>query len=299
MTNSKYHNTAAENVKSVEGDAKENVALRIYTPMTMSGTNLGLEIYSPLPITINGVTIFSAAPIRIISAKYPKRDQVRIESAAGLNPAFIQGWNALPDELKTKVLSFNLINPETIDNGIMPYTSQFRGLLHHLRTTPVIAGLAREIYYTQNVFLLEPTAYTILERQRPLPVGRYCFLYPAASVNALIRSVEFLCGLDAAPWLFLTRFGRGSYGFGDVRYITVTLRASYLHICYPEDFDNFFENAVGEGLRFGCEGHVELIADEADVMSAENRRQMSRMEDLMKRKIWFGYSDDKRGVAPQ
>jgi hypothetical protein len=296
MTDSNRANTTANNTGAVE-DGQTSAPFRLYTRMTLTSTSLGQEVYSPSPITINGVTVFSVAPIRIIGVKYPKRYPVHIEPSADLEPAFAEGWNALPDELKIKVLSHNLLNSETIDHGIMQYTPQLRSLLHHLRTTPAIAAHSRDLYYTHNVFSLRPTAYTVLDTQLPLPTGRYCLLYPTPAVNAHIRYIEFLCDLDARAWQFLLKFSNGNYGFGDIRYITLVFRASYLHLKYLEEFEGFIENAVGNGVRFGCEGHVVLMTEEED-LSDDDRRHMGRMNELMKRMVHFGCSKLKRGVAP-
>jgi hypothetical protein len=85
----------------------------------------------------------------------------------------------------------------------MRYTTQLRNLSHHMRTTPTIAALSRDLYYAQNVFQRRPTPYMLFNMQLPLPTGRYCLMYPTPVVNAGIRYVEFQCDMNARAWQFL------------------------------------------------------------------------------------------------
>jgi hypothetical protein len=101
MTDTNAHSTAAHKIGAV-GDARTRDTIRLYTPTTLLSTSLGQDFHSTSPITINGVIIFSATPIRVIGVTYPRRYPVHIEPTAKLALEFAEGWTMLPDELKSK-----------------------------------------------------------------------------------------------------------------------------------------------------------------------------------------------------
>lgn len=125
--------------------------------MWLTRPNLGQEIYSPLPITILGVTIWSASPIRILQSRFTTR--VPDEPASQLGASFASGWSKLPDELKIHILSFNLVSQDPLGEShgrhtiFKPETTFFRW---HLRSTPEIARLSRDVYYSRNIIHLRP-----------------------------------------------------------------------------------------------------------------------------------------------
>jgi hypothetical protein len=101
-----------DNVTDVEARGEP---FMIHNPMTLVDPRLGQQVYSPSPINIQGVTIWSASPIQIIRADVPRDwpTRVYLEPAASLGNSFARSWEKLPDELKIHILSFNLSSNRT------------------------------------------------------------------------------------------------------------------------------------------------------------------------------------------
>jgi hypothetical protein len=103
------------------------------------------------------------------------KEELIVKPDGGLGPAFAEGWDKLPDELKVRVLSCNLVAEDTIsseDTETDADTERVINFHHHLWTTPEIASLSREIYYTKNTFLLQASPHSNRETAwRIAPTG--------------------------------------------------------------------------------------------------------------------------------
>jgi len=102
-------------IDDIEDVKPVSESLRLYTPMILAPGHLEFELYSPSPMIINGITLWSASPIRIIGAGFPPPYDVQFELAASLNTFFAQGWMRLPDELKERILSYHLLTDNPVD----------------------------------------------------------------------------------------------------------------------------------------------------------------------------------------
>jgi hypothetical protein len=297
---------ATASIDSIDEVEARGEPFRVFNPMALDSSRLGQEIYSPSPITIGNVTVWSATPIRIIGTRFSEYGLVHIEPTASLQPSFVKGWNTLPDELKERILWCSVVtgipkeNRETTD-----LIYHFEILMHHLRTTPEMAKLACDMYYKHNTFVLEPhsdfSLPWVFGRNRP----KY-LRYPKLSVNMLIRSVIFICGIYPAEWELLSRFARGDYGFENLRQLKLTFLArDFLRRLHS--FSQFLGTVVAGGLRFACEGDLVVQSERPDFHgwdsesedTAEELAQMRRMETMMRRVIKFGCSKSKRGVIAE
>lgn len=114
-----------------------------------------------------------------------------------LGEDFARGWDKLPAEIKVHILSFNLVSDENITEK--QHKKMLPTLLHHLRCTPEIAGLAEEIYYGMNAFELKDC------------YGDYCQAWPVQNawrriqnVHVVVRNLEDAEGFYRARW-FVTK----------------------------------------------------------------------------------------------
>ncbi|KAF2824620.1 hypothetical protein CC86DRAFT_45166 [Ophiobolus disseminans] len=136
--------------------------------------SLHLQSHEPLavvlevPISLNGITLWSKTPIYI---KDPHR--LEICPVQELGPKFVKGWNSLPTEMKCAILGWALIEDDPIPEPYLWITDvsssgghgseegeslsprdhnrsidyHYENLLSHLRMTPEIATLATRAFY--------------------------------------------------------------------------------------------------------------------------------------------------------
>lgn len=183
-------------IKNIEADQTLGGPLRIFHPMVLCGSSLDLTIRSLSPITINGLTIWSRSPIRVI---HSDQNTISIAPQTNLNAGFARGWCSLPVELKECIIAYNLVSHRTLrsqrmDKCVKWENPEISSLLHHLRSTPEIAGIARPIYYKHNTFRLSPESKYV---SLPMP-GRYedVFRYRSLFVSNLIRSIQLHFSLE-------------------------------------------------------------------------------------------------------
>jgi hypothetical protein len=280
--------TSAATAASSDADA-----ILLHTPMYLipeAGTVRSLS--SPTPFLINGVKVWSATPIYVYD-QTPGRS-LSIEPIDSLGPDFERGWNKLPDELKVHVLSFNLISNDGVRRlCTSPRSYVYESLAKHLQSTPEIANLSREIYWTKNTFLLECTITPRLGQRTPLqlhPPQSQFLAYPNLGVNGIMKRVGFHCSANPMELAHLLRFANGNYGFQDLRYVKVVFEMRYV----SDRWEAAFRAALATGLRFACEGDLKVKLDrERD----EHRKQLQQsLKELLLSSISFGCSKTKRGV---
>jgi hypothetical protein len=116
--------------------------------------------------------------------------------------------------------------------------------------------------------------------------------------------------------VFLARFAQGKYGFQYLRYLKITFCIGWHSWDLVNEFREFLadlDNAVAGGLRFTCEGELEVVKeldepgslyeiDSRDVAENEpedvsNRARLRGVEAILKRRIRFGCSKSNRGVV--
>ncbi|KAF2875697.1 hypothetical protein BDV95DRAFT_603106 [Massariosphaeria phaeospora] len=114
--------------------------------------NTSIQLYSDAPMEISSGQISHNLPsdLRIhfttpVLVTAPK--DLTIWTTLPLGPEFTKGWSKLPDELKVLVLSFNLVFRQRIYQYSLP-----NAFLPYLRITPEIARLAKQVYYSDNIF---------------------------------------------------------------------------------------------------------------------------------------------------
>ncbi|KAH7402215.1 hypothetical protein DE146DRAFT_780640 [Phaeosphaeria sp. MPI-PUGE-AT-0046c] len=245
----------ADSIDHVEDVATRGEPLRLYSPMKLQCTGTGHDVYSPSPITIGNITISSASPIRIIRHAMPGC-AIHVEPTASLDAAFAAGWAKLPDELKEQILAHNLVNATSkayieYETYCAPWDIGI--LLHHLRCTPEIANLSREIYYKQNVFCLEPEE---LEGSYARP---YKLLHPGPFVSSLIRLIEFKCKLGTRAFALLERFAMMHDRFPNLRYLKLIFDASACLGTGRVNFRRWLDTVISDAIEFPCKGEMEVV----------------------------------------
>jgi len=166
-----------------------------------------------------------------------------------LDFAFATGWEKLPTELKVHILSYNLTFPGKVDlyeSNVLP------ALDHHLRISPEIADLAKEIFYCQNTFRIR--------RNLRRPSGRP--LFPVA--YGLIRKivVDVIMG-SYTDWETLSMISKGSHGLSNLRYVNVVINCrgvswSPLNDDSITQLLGWIPDSCDESIVFKCKGEVTL-----------------------------------------
>lgn len=247
----------ADSIDCIEDVPILDASLRLYSPMKLRCDGVGHEVFSPSPMTIGQVTIWSASPIRVIRHVLPGRTII-IEPASSLGTNFAIGWMKLPVEVKEQILAHNLVS--AIPKGHIEYDTcyapwDFGVLLHHLRCTPEIAALSREIYYKRNVFLLEPEG---VDGYNAVP---YNLMYPGPAVGHLVRFIEFKCKLGTRAVQKLEGLSQRQYGFPNLKYLKLTLDASLCLGGDRADFRQWLHRIIAGGVDFHCKGEMEVVGE--------------------------------------
>ncbi|KAF1958223.1 hypothetical protein CC80DRAFT_503009 [Byssothecium circinans] len=131
----------------------DSAAITVLLPHNVAG-NTTVIVNALHEVIINGVKLRSATRIYVTPL-----ESTTIAPAAPLGSEFADGWKKLPDELKLKVLAHNLVDAEPLSAERCKLEGEHMAdvttnLYHHLRTTPEIAALAKEVFYTENTFML-------------------------------------------------------------------------------------------------------------------------------------------------
>lgn len=100
-----------------------------------------VELYNPYEM----MKIYCQDPIKLQCD-----DTICLAPRAPLLSSFARGWEKLSNELKVNVLKFNLTWNTSITYS--KYKTYLDVLLHHLRMTPEIATISRDLFYSKNEF---------------------------------------------------------------------------------------------------------------------------------------------------
>jgi hypothetical protein len=219
------------------------------------------------------------------------RDDEHIELRAPVNTRtdtlgsdFARGWHKLPNELKTTILAFNLVcHPVIIHRSALGDPGDVSSYGHQLRSTPEIAQLAREIYYTKNTFRLKK-----IVRKEHTGHGRrtriHCFAYPTHCPNVLIRSLEIHCGLVQSYCTHLRRLARSDYDFQNLCSIKIEVFGK------PRSGLSLIPDGRADPFRFACDGTVVSYTDRF-------RTSPKILQECLEKIFKFGCSKDKRGMV--
>jgi hypothetical protein len=274
-------------------------SLELHNPLHFpSNATLGFKLTSLSPIIINGIAIWSSAPIQIL--RNDTKEELVVKPDGGLGPAFAEGWNKLPDELEVRVLSCNLVAEEPIsfeDTETDADTEHVTNFNHHLRTTPEIASLSREIYYTKNTFFIQASSGSRRETTAVQITPTGFMDHPPTAVTSYIRSLELRIPINSLSSRLLTRFINGQYGLQDLRHLRLTITVYWFELGDMDTFDVFMLNIIGEGLEFACNGSCEMIGLEmGNTLTETECDNLQSMKERLANKIRFGCSVKKQGL---
>jgi hypothetical protein len=225
---------------------------------------------------IGPVMIWSQAPITI--QVYPQSGAAVLELSKPLEPTFADGWNRFPDELKLRVLSNLLILDHNIDrhDPFIDPKSPERSLYSYLRMTPDIARLAKEIFYTKNIFFLEAHTDDFGgfdgHIQHKGYVYREFYARPNLATALFIRELEINIRLTNEEWSDLARIANGAYGFQNLRMVRLTIDLDHAGI---KDEDEVLYTILEAGnlvedldqIIFSCKGSIEYELSEFDLIN--------------------------------
>lgn len=188
-----------------------------------------------------------------------------------LGRAFMEGWQKLPVELKIMILEHNLVFPYPIRKY---QCDAFGALLAHMRSTPEIAELARNIFYTKNTFKL----HFIMALSFAAPsYGNYTtprLSYPNPTAYDLIRTIDISTALSSQVWMSLRKMAQGMLRLNYVKLelgwfnqfdsTIIHSRAVVLASETGTDVASAYERAVfdlmgeclGGGIHFACSGEL-------------------------------------------
>ncbi|KAF1958171.1 hypothetical protein CC80DRAFT_490806 [Byssothecium circinans] len=224
------------------------------------------------PATFSTTTMSVSGPVRMdsISPIYSDpiaQSGVTINLCGGSGPEFARRWHKLPDELKVRVLEFNLILPtpdemEPINAHVLAKRAK-ECVLPYLRMTPEIAALAKECFYATNDFHLRAPSISYSKITKPW--GSH-FMYPPRTVNHLIRRVTCFAVLEKYSWSFLQNLAKGTYGFSKLQHAKVVVMVpelrnkSGMNIAFLRSQTNKYwvDNNITEKVIFSCKGELEF-----------------------------------------
>jgi len=261
--------------------------LCIRTPLQMpAGSWLWVTAPSALHVVSASTVIKSVTQLTCTNAVYlrPHHDTWLIPSLP-LDSSFATGWNKLPTELKVQILSYNLSFPETIDRCD---TNILQVLDHHLRISPEIAGLAKEIFYCQNTFRI---------RLKPMLSHHGLPLFPIAhkSIRKIVVEVNMVSFTD---WKTLSWVSKGNAGLSNVRHVSVVVN------CRGAVFSPLIDDIIAwllgrihdscdESIVFKCKGELTFTGrlwQSGNIPSITDGIQ--KVEALMRSKVAF--EDDSK-----
>ena len=126
---------------------------------------------------------------------------------AGAGSAFTRGWRSLPDELKVKILEYNL----TLDRAIWcgnPLRT-LHDMAGHFLGSREISDMAFEVFYGKNTFIIQISEVSNSFRYHQPPIAR------------LMRSLEFHVSFEPKKWILLYQIADRQLGFENLQRVTV------------------------------------------------------------------------------
>ena len=219
------------------------------TPIMPAIDELGSSKAQPLPllthITIGAkqgiwIQCDSAVRLRAKAAEYNSTLDIIIESDGALYLAmpesvsaipigpihfdFAHGWLKLPAEIKVQILSYNL---DMSRAGGLDIDHGEDEIMHHARTTPEIASLAQEVYFSRNTFVLRARDRpyegrpALPSKMTPSSLPSSYMAYPSPAVGHHVRTIIYELYIDTRSWERLQRLGAGDPSFPNLATLIV------------------------------------------------------------------------------
>lgn len=228
-----------------------------------------------------------------------------IQPTESLGADFVYGWHKPPDELKMRMMRMLAVNLY-LESSIRYSTSINRydvtEFLRHLKSTPEVARLSRDIYYTSNAFTIEESRHSstgvhIVGNGRM--TARY-MIYQQPSLNTRIRSVTFeICSFGGMTTTHIRRFANGDCGFENLRQVkfVIRMRTARWQLGATGDFATDDDCAP---IRFGCDGQVNFDVLEVGMPEADaDKSSLLALQARIAMVFVFGCIKDKRGVRAE
>lgn len=253
-----------------------------------AGSWLWVSAPSALHVVSASTIIKSVTQLTCTNAVYlrPHHDTWLIPSQP-LDTSFATGWTKLPTELKVQILSYNLAFRDTVDRyekNVLP------ALDHHLRISPEIADLAKEIFYGQNTFRIP--------RHHTRPSGRDLFPIACELIRKIV--VDVILGFYT-DWETLSMISKGSHGLSNLRYVNVVVNCRGAMFS-PINDDTIarllgrIHDSCDESIVFKCKGEFTFAGR---LWQSDNTPSITdgiqKVEALVRSKVVFE-EDSKDGV---
>jgi hypothetical protein len=177
-----------------------------------------------------------------------------------LGPAFAKGWSKLLAELKLLIIEKNVstlgkLRPLNRYARVFETRRHFdrsnlEVLYHHLRMTPEIAALAKQVFYNSNGFNLSVTSTCG-------DMG----LFPAVVPGHLVQRIEIslILGIEK-PWSLLDAVYKQSAALPTLQYVQVAifLGEEYLYAVSTRGnlINYWLEEHSAKYVRFRCAGEL-------------------------------------------
>ena len=262
----------------------QTFALPVTTPFKLTA-GAWLWLASPLPVKVITDNTENSAQIACEQGVYVKAQS----ETKPLSRHFAMGWSKLPDELKIQIIEKNLKFESAVDSHDTDGKDtclMLRGLHHHLRTTPEIAELAKQIFYTSNTFLLRRASSS----HWFVPTLRF----PSPRINNLVRWLRFEIRLGSRKeWRYLIQLAGGDYGFCNLRYVHLVLNWKLIPWEFTEDpseevFKGWLSRRCMGNVIFKCKGSI-VFEDQLvlDIETVVPEAVQHRFETMLRFKIGF------------
>jgi hypothetical protein len=295
MAAAKDPSSYSESTDDTDDSNELAVVLALTTPMTLAPGSKILVTYDSeiKAILPSGDSLqLQALPPPLFRAT---KLELHIEPTADLGASFARGWMELPDELKLKVLEFNLVSDSPIEcRYAFPAPHDFTLspiLRQHIAMEPGyldpksaqpghnIGRLALEIFYTQNTFRIQPDPCF-----RRLSVPRV----PPSMFRSGIRRLHLVLGLTARHWRFLQGVAGNDRGFNLelMKDIEIRFEWSFLSLEWERTLRTLTEEDAS--IAFACSGQVDLyFTNDSGATQQSFEGDVGMVRDFVKKRITF------------
>jgi hypothetical protein len=242
---------------------EELSVIHLTTPMTLApNTKIIVTCSSDIKFALEQYPELSTCVSAIFPTTITTTSRTAIEPSGALGEEFVRRWRALPQELRLRVLHFNLLSDKGVVDCLPPsrvgqkrYENQLT-LFKFLSMGPDIASLALEAYYKANKFLIFHAQACI----RPL--------FPRPSIRPWIARVALVVALSQYGWDLLTRLALDGYGFKNLRFVEIRILLAEMEMRNVHQLlNNISQNPDVFGIQFKCGGSMDVVADEWDFVS--------------------------------
>jgi hypothetical protein len=282
---STFNGSAPSSTASSNADAEIIELLTLHHSCRLS-LQTPLQVVSAHPFKIGDLTIWSTAPIHVTASS-----TIELASTAGLGTHFAHGWNKLSDELKARILVENLIMPRGIDVDDFHGASDdcpaaFKAYLDCLRSTPEIAALAKQVFYSRNTFLICPT----LESPSSGQGTSWTVAYPHRDVCSSITRLAIQVGLFKKGWNFLRDFrDLVMNSFANIKYVKIILINWPGAATNPKSWQQFSQVSWEQraAVTFACKGEFVLPSADRFGVQGFTESQSAELQPILQKLLFF------------